>query len=72
MKRKIFSALLATGLFILPSTAFAEGNEKNEPEHSIEGAHEGFEVGELLAAGGGIAIALGIAFTVGRRSRKKD
>lgn len=72
MKRKLYSAVIALGLVILPSTAFAEGNEKNEPEHSIKEAHEGFDSGELLAAGAGIVIALGIAFTVGRRSRKKD
>jgi hypothetical protein len=72
MKRKLFSAVLATLLLILPTVAFADGDEKNEPEHSIEDAHEGVEGGELVAAGAGVVIALGIAFTVGRRSRKKD
>ncbi len=51
---------------------FADGDEENEPEHSIEDAHEGVEGGELFAAGAGLIVALGIAFTVGRRSRKKD
>ena len=72
MKRKLFSAVLATLLLMLPTVAFADGDEKNEPEHSIEEAHEGVEGGELVAAGAGVVIALGIAFTVGRRSRKKD
>jgi hypothetical protein len=72
MKRKLFSAVLATLLLMLPTVAFADGDEKNEPEHSIEDAHEGVEGGELVAAGAGVVIALGIAFTVGRRSRKKD
>jgi hypothetical protein len=72
MKRKLFSAVLATLLLILPTVAFADGDEKNEPEHSIEDAHEGVEGGELFAAGAGVVIALGIAFAVGRRSRKKD
>jgi hypothetical protein len=72
MKRKLFSAVLATLLLMLPTVAFADGDEKNEPEHSIEDAHEGVEGGELFAAGAGVVIALGIAFTVGRRSRIKD
>lgn len=72
MQRKLFSAVLALSLLMVPNIAFAEGNEKNEPEHSIEDAHEGIEGGELFAAGAGVVIALGIAFTVGRRSRKKD
>ena len=72
MKRKLFSAVLATLLLMLPTVAFADGDEKNEPEHSIEDAHEGVEGGELFAAGAGVVIALGIAFAVGRRSRKKD
>ena len=72
MKRKLFSAVLATLLLMLPTDAFADGDEKNDPEHSIEDAHEGVEGGELVAAGAGVVIALGIAFTVGRRSRKKD
>jgi hypothetical protein len=72
MKRKLFSAVLATLLLMLPTVAFADSDEKNEPEHSIEDAHEGVEGGELVAAGAGVVIALGIAFTVGRRSRKKD
>ena len=71
MKRKLFSAVLATLLLMLPTVAFADGDE-NEPEHSIQDAHEGVEGGELFAAGAGVVIALGIAFTVGRRSRKKD
>ena len=72
MKRKMSSLILASGLLILPTTGFADGDEKDEPEHSIEDAHEGVEGGELFAAGAGLVIALGIAFTIGRRSRKKD
>ncbi|MFZ4063509.1 MAG: hypothetical protein ACOYK0_00880 [Candidatus Nanopelagicaceae bacterium] len=72
MKQKLFAMILALGLVALPATAFADGNENNEPEHSIEDAHEGVEGGELFAAGAGLVIALGIAFTIGRRSRKKD
>ena len=33
---------------------------------------EGLDGGELLAAGSGLVIALGLAFMIGRRSRKKD
>jgi hypothetical protein len=72
MKRKLFSGLLALGLAILPTAAFAEGNEGNEPEHSITDAHEGIEGGELFAAGAGLVLALGLAFVIGRRSSKKD
>ncbi len=72
MKQKLFAMILSLGLVALPATAFADGNENNEPEHSIEDAHEGVEGGELFAAGAGLVIALGIAFTIGRRSRKKD
>jgi len=72
MKEKGFSALLTIGLFLFPASAIAAGSENNEPEHSIRDAHEGFDVSELLAAGSGIALAVGIAFTIGRRSRKKD
>ena len=72
MKLKLFAMILSLWLVALPATAFADGNENNEPEHSIEDAHEGVEGGELFAAGAGLVIALGIAFTIGRRSRKKD
>ncbi len=72
MKVKVFSTLFAIALFIFPNSAFASDNEKNEPEHSITDAHEGFDSAELLAAGAGLVIAVGIAFTIGRRSRKKD
>ena len=72
MKRKLFSGLISLGLVFLPSTALAEGNEKQEPEHSITEAHEGFDIGELFAAGAGLALATGLAFVIGRRSRKKD
>ena len=72
MKRKLFSGLLILGLVFLPTAALADGDEKNEPEHSISEAHEGLDGGELLAAGSGLVIALGLAFLIGRRSRKKD
>ena len=72
MKRKLFSGLLTLGLVFLPTAALAEGDEKNEPEHSITDAHEGLDGGELFAAGSGLVVALGLAFIIGRRSRKKD
>jgi len=72
MKVKVFPALILIALFIFPNSAFAAGTEKNEPEHSIVGAHEGIEGAELFAVGAGLVIALGIAFTIGRRSRKND
>ena len=78
MKQKVFSAIsgiLLVGAITLPATAFAEENERNErndPEHSISEAHEGIEGGELFAAGAGLVIAIGLAFVIGRRSRKKD
>ena len=62
----IFGAPLAM------SPALADEDEANEPEHKISEAHEGIEVGEYLAVGAGLLIAGGIAFTVGRRSGKKD
>ncbi len=72
MKQKLLAMILALGLVALPATAFAGGNEKNEPEHSIEDVRGGLEGGELFAAGAGLVLALGIAFAIGRRSRKKD
>ena len=72
MKQKLFSGVLTLGLVFLPTAALADGDEKNEPEHSITEAHEGLDGGELLAAGSGLVIALGLAFMIGRRSRKKD
>jgi hypothetical protein len=72
MKRKLFSSLMIMGLLIFPTSAFAEGNEGNEPEHKISEAHEGIEGGELFAAGAGLVIALGLAFMIGRRSSKRD
>ena len=72
MKQKLFSGVLTLGLVFLPTAALADGDEKNEPEHSISEAHEGLDGGELLAAGSGLVIALGLAFLIGRRSRKKD
>ncbi|CAB4737486.1 unannotated protein [freshwater metagenome] len=72
MKRKLFSGLVALGLVILPSTTFADEHGRNGPEHSITEAHEGIEGGELFAAGAGLVLALGLAFAIGRRSRKKD
>jgi len=72
MKVKVFSALILIALFIFPNSAFASDSGKNEPEHYITDAHEGVEGAELFAAGAGLVIALGIAFTIGRRSRKKD
>jgi hypothetical protein len=72
MKRKIFSAisgLLLIGTLTSPSLAFAE--EGNEPEHKISNAHEGVEGIELFVAGAGVVIAVGIAYVIGRRSRKK-
>jgi hypothetical protein len=72
MKLKLFSGLLTLGLVFLPTAALADGDERNEPEHSITEAHEGLDGGELLAAGSGLVIALGLAFMIGRRSRKKD
>jgi hypothetical protein len=72
MKRKIFSmifSLLLIGAIANPSLALAE--EGNEPEHKISEAHEGIDSTELLAAGAGLVIAVGLAFTIGRRSRKK-
>jgi hypothetical protein len=74
MKQKIFSiisgALLLTAI-ALPTSAFAEENERNDPEHSITEAHEGVEGGELFAAGAGLVIAIGLAYAIGRRSGKK-
>lgn len=72
MKRKIFSmisGLLLIGAIASPSLAFAE--EGNEPEHKISESHEGIHSTELFAAGAGLVIAVGLAFVIGRRSRKK-
>jgi|FLOH01.1.fsa_nt_gi hypothetical protein len=72
MRQRLIATLFAIGLALLPANSFADGNEDNEPEHRISEAHEGIEGAELLAAGAAIVLALGIAFTVGRRSRKKS
>lgn len=72
MKRKLISSLIILGLVALPTTAFADDHDRNEPEHSISDAHEGIEGGEFLAAGAGLVVALGLAFMIGRRSKKKD
>ena len=74
MKEKMFSVIfviLLLGAIALPATAFAEENERNDPEHSITEAHEGIEGGELFAAGAGVVIAIGLAYAIGRRSSKK-
>jgi hypothetical protein len=75
MKQKIFSVIsgiLLLGAIALPATAFAEENERNDPEHSITEAHEGIESAEWLAVGAGLIIAGGLAFVIGRRSGKKQ
>jgi len=74
MKEKMFSVIsgiLLLGAIALPATAFAEENERNDPEHSITEAHEGIEGGELFAAGAGVVVAIGLAYVIGRRSSKK-
>jgi hypothetical protein len=38
---------------------------------AITEAHEGIEGAELFAAGAGVVIAIGLAYVIGRRSRKK-
>lgn len=65
----MISGLLLFGAIASPSLVFAE--EGNEPEHKISEAHEGIDSTELLAAGTGLVIAVGLAFAIGRRSRKK-
>jgi hypothetical protein len=75
MKQKVFSVIsgiILIGTITLPATAFAGEHERNDPEHSITEAHEGIEGGELFAAGAGLAIAIGLAYLIGRRSGKKQ
>jgi hypothetical protein len=74
MKQKFFSAIslvLLLGAITLPASAFADDDDRNEPEHSITEAHEGIEGGELFAAGAGLIVAIGLAYAIGRRSGKK-
>jgi hypothetical protein len=74
MKQKLFSAIswfLLLGAIALPASAFADEDERDDPEHSITEAHEGIEGGELFAAGAGLVIAIGLAYAIGRRSGKK-
>ena len=74
MKRKLFSAIsgiLLLASIALPTSVFADKDDRNDPEHSITEAHEGVEGGELFAAGGGLVIAIGLAFAIGRRSGRK-
>lgn len=75
MKQKIFSVIsgiLLAGAIALPGSAFADEDERNDPEHSITEAHEGIEGEELFAVGAGLIIAIGLAFAIGRRSGKKQ
>jgi hypothetical protein len=75
MKQKIFSVIsgiLLLGAIALPATAYAEENERNDPEHSVTEAHEGIESAEWLAVGAGLIIAGGLAFVIGQRSGKKQ
>jgi len=75
MKQKNFSVIsgiLLLGAIALPATAYAEENERNDPEHSVTEAHEGIESAEWLAVGAGLIIAGGLAFVIGRRSGKKQ
>ena len=75
MNQKLFSAisgLLLLSAIALPASAFADEDERDDPEHSITEAHEGIEGGELFAAGGGLVIAIGLAYAIGRRSGKKQ
>ena len=74
MKQEFFSAIsgiLLLSAITLPASAFADEDERNDPEHSITEAHEGIEGGELFAAGAGLVIAIGLAYAIGRRSGKK-
>jgi hypothetical protein len=68
----LFAIFLAIGAPLALSPAQADEDEAGEPENEIAEAHEGIEVEEYLAVGAGLLIAGGIAFTVGRRSGKKD
>ena len=74
MKQKLFSiisGILLLFAIALPSSVFADEDDRNDPEHSRTEAHEGIEGGELFAAGAGLAIAIGLAYAIGRRSGKK-
>ena len=74
MKQKFFSiisGILLLFAIALPNSAFADEDDRNDPEHSITEAHEGIEGGELFAAGAGLVIAIGLAYAIGRRSGKK-
>ena len=72
MKSKTLSTLAISGilLFGIPTFGFAEDGDGDRVKHEVS-EPQGFEGSQIIVVGGAILIASGLAFTIGRRTRKK-
>lgn len=72
MKSKILSAIAISGILLIgiPASSFAEDGNGDRVKHEVS-EPQGFEGSQILIVGGAIVIASGLAFTIGRRTRKK-
>ena len=72
MKFKALSVLTFSGilLFGIPTTVHAEDGAGDQVKHEVS-EPQGFEGSQIIVVGGAILIASGLAFTIGRRTRKK-
>jgi len=73
MKSKILSAMAISGILIfgIPSAAIADEGAGDHVKHEVS-EPQGFEGSQIIIVGGAIVIASGLAFTIGRRTRKKN
>jgi len=73
MKSKILSAMAISGILIfgIPSAAIADEGGGDHVKHEVS-EPQGFEGSQIIVVGGAIVIASGLAFTIGRRTRKKN
>jgi hypothetical protein len=72
MKSKILSAVVISGilLFGIQATALADEGAGDHVKHEVS-EPQGFEGTQIIVVGGAVVIASGLAFTIGRRTRKK-
>jgi len=73
MRSKILSAMAISGILIfgIPSAAIADEGAGDHVKHEVS-EPQGFEGSQIIIVGGAIVIASGLAFTIGRRARKKN